>query len=49
MREIAEGLVLDGAALAVATSQQMGAIDLAFVLARRSNDVSSTSSLWHAQ
>ena len=49
MRKIAEGLVLDGAIFAVTAAQQMGAVDLAFVLARRSNDMSSTGTFWHSR
>jgi hypothetical protein len=48
MREIAQSLVLDGPALAIAAPQQMRAIDLILVLARRGDDVGGTGTCWHA-
>jgi len=47
VREVAQGFVLDLAVLAVAAAQQVGAIDLVLVGARRSDDVSGTSASCH--
>jgi hypothetical protein len=48
VRQVAQGLVLDGAALAVAAPQQVGAIDLVLVLAPRGDDVRRSVACWHA-
>lgn len=49
MGEIAQGLVLDLAVLAIAAPEQMGAIDLVFVLAGRGDDVSGSCTRWHSR
>jgi hypothetical protein len=46
VREIAQRLVPDGAALAVAAPQQVRAIDLPLVLAGRGDDVGGSGSRW---
>jgi hypothetical protein len=48
MRQIAQGLVLDLAVLAVAAPQQVGAVDLVLVGATRGDDVSGAGASWHA-
>ena len=47
MREITQRLILDGAAFAVATTEQMGAIGLILVVAGRSDDVGGASTCSH--
>jgi hypothetical protein len=47
VREIAQRLVLDGAALAITSSQQMRAIDLPFVFAGRGDDVGCSGACWN--
>ena len=47
VREIAQGLVFDLAAFAVTTPQQVSAIDLVLIFARRSDDVSGSGSRSH--
>jgi len=47
MREVAQRLVLDLAVLAKAAAQQMGAVDAAFVRARRGDDVNGSASGGH--
>ena len=47
MRQVAKGLVLDLAVLAVAAAQQVGAIDLVLVGAMRGDDVSGSGAGWH--
>ncbi|MES1264666.1 MAG: hypothetical protein ABUU24_03325, partial [Variovorax sp.] len=49
VRQVAQGLVLDLAVLAVAAAQQVGAIDLVLVGARRSDDVSGAGTSCHGE
>ena len=49
MRQVAQGLVLDAVALAVAATKQVRAIDLVLVLASRGDDVSNSGSCMHVQ
>jgi hypothetical protein len=47
VREIAQRLILDLAVLAVAAPQQVGLVELVFVLARRGDDVGGSGACWH--
>ena len=47
VRQVAQGLVLDLAVLAIAATQQVGAVDLVLVGARRSDDVSGAGTSCH--
>ncbi len=49
VRQVAQGLVLDRAAFAVAAAQQVGAIDLVLVGAGRGDDVGGSGASWHAR
>ena len=47
MREVAEGLVADGVAVAIAAAEQMRVVDLAVVAAGRCDYVNGASSARH--
>ena len=49
MRKVTQGLVLDLAVFTVGATQQVGAVDLVLVLARRGDDVSGSVASCHAR